>query len=415
VFGIDADANQWRVAMTSETSERPSWPFERRCPLSPPPAFAELREKEPITEVTLWNGSSAWLATRYEDIRALLVDRRLSSDTSKEGFPQSSATVVAQRGGQKSLPRMDPPRHDEHRSMLAADFMIKQVRKLRPYLDELLDRVFDEMAATKGPVELVTALAQPIPANVITELLDLPREHSEFFLDRVNTWMSLDSTPEVAAKAGGDALEYFDQLIGDRMENPGDDLVSRLIRERMNTGALSRPELQHMLHLLLIGGFDTTANMISLGTLLLLENPDQLDQLKADPGLAPKVVEELLRYLSVAHHVAFRLSTEDVEIRGRCIHAGDGVIAPILAANHDPEVFPDPERFDIHRDARGHLAFGYGLHQCLGQPLARVELQAVFARLFVRFPNLRLAVNSDQLRFKNALIYGVEEMPVLLD
>ncbi len=403
--------------MTSDadTADRPSWPFERSCPLSPPPAFAELREREPVSQVTLWNGAPAWLATRYHDIRALLVDPLMSSDTSKEGFPQSSATVVAQRSGQKSLPRMDPPRHDEHRSMLAADFMIKQVRKLRPYLDDLLDRVFDEMAATEGPVDLVTALAQPIPANVITELLDLPREHSDFFLERVNTWMSLDSPPEVAQKAGADALAYFDTLIGERLESQGDDLVSRLIREQMNEGALSRPELQHMLHLLLIGGFDTTANMIALGTLLLLEHPDQLDQLKADPDLAATVVEELLRYLSVAHHVAFRLSTGDVEVGGKCIHAGEGVIAPILAANHDPEVFPEPEKFDIHRDARRHLAFGYGIHQCLGQPLARVELQAVFAKLFVRFPNLRLAVDKDALRFKNALIYGVEELPVLLD
>jgi cytochrome P450 len=402
------------ASMTSETANRPTWPFARTCPLSPPPAFAELRAKDPVAEVTLWNGASAWLATRYEDIRRLLVDPRLSSDTSKEGFPQSSATVVAQRSGQKSLPRLDPPRHDEHRAMLAADFMIKQVRRLRPYLDDLLDRVFDEMAATDGPVDLVTALAQPIPANVITELLDLPREHSEFFLERVNTWMSLDSAPEVAAKAGADALDYFDQLIEERQHDLGDDLVSRLIREQMQTGSLSRPELQHMLHLLLVGGFDTTANMIALGTLLLLDNPDQLAELKADPGLAPAVVEELLRYLSVAHHVAFRLSTADIEVGGRCIHAGDGVIAPVQAANHDPEVFPEPERFNIHRDSRGHLAFGYGVHQCLGQPLARVELQAVFARLFTRFPDLHLAVDRKELRFKNALIYGVEELPVNL-
>jgi cytochrome P450 len=310
----------------SEAPDRPPWPFERTCPLSPPPAFAELREREPISQVTLWNGAPAWLATRYHDIRSLLVDPRLSSDTSKESFPQSSATVVAQRGGQKSLPRLDPPRHTEHRAMLARDFMIKQVRTLRPYLDDLLDRVFADMAATEGPVDLVTALAQPIPANVITELLDLPAERSEFFLER--------------------------------RENLGDDLVSRLIRDQLNEGALTRPELQHMLHLLLIGGFDTTANMIALGTLLLLDNSDQLDQLKADPGLAPQVVEELLRYLSVAHHVAFRVSTDDIEIGGTCIHAGDGVVAPVFAANHDPEVFLEPEKLDIHRDARIHIAFG---------------------------------------------------------
>ena len=283
-----------------------------------------------------------------------------------------------------------------------------------PYLDELLVGVFVEMEKQKveGPVDLVRVLAQPVPANVITQLLDLPAEDSDFFLDRVNTWMSLDSTPEVSAKAAADALDYFDRLIDIRLPNLGEDLVSRLIRDHMLTGDLTKAELQHMLKLLLVGGFDTTANMISLGVLTFLENPDQLALLVAEPELLPKAVEELLRYLSVAHHVAFRQAADDLEISGVCIHAGDSVIAPVMAANHDPERFPDPATFDIRRDARGHLAFGYGVHQCMGQALARVELQAVFAALFARFPTMRLACSMDELRFKNALVYGVEELPV---
>lgn len=167
-----------------------------------------------------------------------------------------------------------------------------------------------------------------------------------------------------------------------------------------------------MLHLLLVGGFDTTANMIALGVLTFLEHPDQIKLLVEEPDLVPKAVEELLRFLSVAHHVAFRQAAGDLEIAGTCIHAGDSVIAPVIAANHDPERFPDPGTFDITRDARGHLAFGYGVHQCLGQALARVELQAVFAKLFQRFPTMKLACSIDDLRFKNALIYGIEELPV---
>jgi cytochrome P450 len=380
--------------------------------LEPPPALAELRETEPVTRVRLWDGSSAWLATRYHDVRALLRSRALTSDTSREDFPQSSATAVSQRGGQKSFVRMDPPKHDQHRLMLTADFTVRHVRELRPYLDDLLDKVFDQMEASDGPVDLVRVLAQPVPANVITQLLDLPPEDSDFFLDRVNTWMSLDSTPEESSKAAADALDYFDKLIDIRLENLGEDLVSRLIRDHLLPGGLTRPELQHMLHLVLIGGFDTTANMIALGTLVFLEHPDQLAAVVADPELVPKAVEELLRYLSVAHHVAFRQAIDEVEIGGKCIHAGDGVIAPVIAANHDPDVFPDPGAFDVHRDAREHLAFGFGVHQCLGQALARVELQAVFSRLFQRFPTLRLACDMEDLRFKNALIYGVEELPV---
>jgi cytochrome P450 len=167
-----------------------------------------------------------------------------------------------------------------------------------------------------------------------------------------------------------------------------------------------------MLHLLLLGGFDTTANMISLGVLTFLEHPDQLADLKADPSLVPQAVEELLRYLTVAHHVAFRLATGELEAGGTCIHAGEGVIAPLAAANRDPEVFEDPDVFDIHRDARSHVAFGFGIHQCLGQPLARVELRVVFERFFQRFPTLRLAVPSEELRFRNSMIYGVESLPV---
>ena len=389
-----------------------SWPFERTDPLDPPPELAEIRATEPVTQVTLWDGSTIWMATRYQDIRSLLNDARLTSDTSREGFPQSSATAVAQRGGQKNLARMDPPKHDQHRLMLTADFMVKQVRGLRPYLDALLDERYTAMEQSERPVDLVKVVAQPVPANIIVKILDLPQELSDFFLDRVNRWMSLDSTPEESNIAAADALDYFAELIEERKDSTGDDLVSRLIRDHVNTGDMTKHELQHMLHLLLVGGFDTTANMIALGTLVFLEHPDQLAQVRDNPELVPGAVEELLRYLSVAHHVGFRMATADIELGAAHIHAGDGVLAPIMAANRDPEKFPEPDTFDVHRDARGHLAFGYGVHQCLGQALARVELQAVFSTLFQRFPNLEVAVPVEQLRFKNALIYGVEELPV---
>lgn len=399
------------TSVTPSTANR-SWPFERTNPLDPPAELAEIRATEPLTQVTLWNGANIWMATRFQDIRSLLGDARLTSDTSREGFPQSSATAVAQRGGQKNFARMDPPKHDQHRLMLTADFMVKQVRGLRPYLDELLEERYAAMEAAERPLDLVKVLAQPVPAKIIVKILDLPPERSDFFLDRVNRWMSLDSTPEESGIAAADALNYFAELIEERQDSTADDLVSRLIRDHVRTGDMTALELQHMLHLLLVGGFDTTANMIALGTLVFSEHRDQLEQVSADPGLVPGAVEELLRYLSVAHHVGFRMAADDIEVGGAHIQAGDGVLAPIMAANRDPERFPEPDAFDVHRDARGHLAFGYGVHQCLGQALARVELQAVFSTLFQRFPDLRVAVPIEQLRFKNALIYGVEELPV---
>lgn len=401
------------MTVSSDSTPAYEWPFERRCPLDPPPELAELRERDPVTQVRLWNGKPAWLATRYEEVRTLLRNHeQLSSDTSRDGFPQSSETVAAARSQQKVFVRMDPPKHDVHRMMLTADFTVKQVKALRPYLDELLDACFDEMEKGSRPVDLVRAVAEPIPSNVIVKLLDLPPELGAFFLDRVHRWMSLDSTPEESRLAGEEALNYFDDLIGQRLAKPGEDLVSRLVRDHLETGDITRQELQHMLHLLLVGGFDTTANMIALGTITFLENPEQLAAMVENPDLVPGAVEELLRYLSVAHHVGFRLAVDEVEVGGKCIHAGDGVIAPIMAANRDPEVFPEPDTFDIRRDARKHVAFGFGVHQCLGQALARVELQAVFSKLFQRFPTLRLAVPMEELRFKNALIYGVEELPV---
>jgi cytochrome P450 len=392
------------------------WPFERDDPLDPPPGYAELRATCPVSKVEMWDGSEAWLATRYADIRALLSNPALSSDTSKEGFPQSSETIARARGGQKSFARLDPPRHDEHRRMVAKDFLVARVNGLRPYLEELVDGLLDDMDAHGGPIDLVPAFAQAVPAHVICKLLDLPDEDYAFFLDRVNTWMSLDSTPEVSAQAGADAIDYFARLIDEReveVRNGREgDIISRLIKDHLIPGEMSKAELTHMLHLLLVGGFDTTANMIALGVLTFFENPDQLAQVRDNPALVPPAVEELLRYLTVAHHVAFRLATDEIDLGAVCVHAGEGVIAPLAAANRDPDVFEDPDAFDIHRDARSHVAFGFGIHQCLGQPLARVELSVVFERLFQRFPNLTLAVPRETLRFRNSMIYGVESLPV---
>jgi cytochrome P450 len=404
--------------MTAEpTTTWRTYPFNRTSPVEPPPELAEVRRAEPVAKVRLWDGSTAWLATRYEDVQHTLMDPKISSDTTRPGFPQASATAVEFRKGQRVFVRMDAPKHDEHRRMLTADFTVKHVREYRPYLDQMIDELFDAMEAKQaagGVVDLVEDFALIVPSRVITRILDLPSEDSAFFLDRVKTSMSLDSTPEQAAQSGADTLAYFARMIKERSSGDGQDLISRLVRNRVVTGQLTSEELQHILHLVLVGGFDTTANMIALGTLVFLQNPEQVALLHERPDLLPNAVEELLRYLSVAHHVAYRQAKEDTRIGGQPVAGGDSVIAPLIAANHDPEAFPDPERFDITRDARGHVAFGYGIHQCLGQALARVELQAVFCKLFERFPGLELAVPTGTLRFRNSIIYGVEALPVRL-
>jgi len=392
----------------------PVWPFARKAdaPLIPPPQLAELRSTCPIAQVELWDGSYAWLATRYHDVKALLRNPGLSSDTSLDGFPQSSETLKAARGAQKTFQRLDPPQHDVLRRMLTKDFSVNQIATLKPFIETLVDHLLDQIEAAGHPVDLVTALAEPLPAHVVCKILALPPDDFGFFLDRVGRFMALSSTPEQARTAAADIADYLAEVVTARKEDLADDLVSELIRKYLIPGALTEFELVHMLHLLVIGGFDTTANMIALGTILLLQNPGQMKDLREDPELIQGAVEEMLRYLSVAHHVAFRLAKADIEISDICIHAGEGVIAPINAANHDPEVFPDPQAFDVRRDARDHVAFGFGVHQCLGQHLARLELQVVFTKLLRRFPTLRLEAGPADLHFKDSMIYGVERCPV---
>jgi cytochrome P450 len=388
------------------------YPFPRVDPLAPPPEIPAVRRESAVSRVEIWDGSPAWLVTRYDDIRQILADPAISSNTLLPGFPQSTPTAAAFRTGQRAFNRMDPPQHDDHRRTLSGEFTVRKVVEYRPYLDEMVDELLDAIEAQGGPVDIVSTLALPVPARMITKLLALPEEDSEFFLDRVQVSMSLDSTPEESAQSGRDTLAYFARLIEERWDSTADDIVSRMVAQHVRTGHLTAEELQHILHLLLVGGFDTTANMIALGVLVLVRHPDQLAKLRADPELIPNAVEEMLRYLSVAHHVAYRLATAETTVAGTTIEPGDGVIAPLQAANHDPEVFADPEVFDVTRDARGHLAFGYGKHQCLGQPLARVELQAVFTKLVQRFPGLRLAQDADDLVFRNSIIYGVESVVV---
>jgi hypothetical protein len=398
--------------MTTEPESIPSWPFERVDPLSPPPELAVLREKCPMSKVSLWDGQEVWLATRYEDIKALLRSPDISSDTSRPNFPQASATLAAARGSQKTFVRTDPPEHGVQRRMLIADFTPAQVATLRPYMEALVDGLLNNLEATGGPVDLVTALATPVPAHVICKILGLPPERSDFFLDRVSAFMNLDGSPSDAYQANSDVTDYFTTVVAERMKSPGDDLISKLITENVASGKLTVEQLVPMLNLLLVGGFDTTANMIALGTIVLLRNPAQLEDLRANPDLIVNAVEEMIRYLTVAHHVAFRQAKGKVEVGGVCIHAGEGVAAPIAAANRDPEAFPDPDRFDIRRDARDHVAFGFGPHQCIGQHLARLELQVVFSKLIERLPALRFAGDPDELNYRNSMIYGVEALPV---
>jgi cytochrome P450 len=391
-----------------------TWPFDRdgRCPLDPPPALKAIRERCPIARVDMYDGSKATLLTKHADIRAVLSADGVSADTNRAGFPHASETARSIRMGQRVFARMDAPTHTEHRRMVNRDFLMPHVRKLQPHLEKMVEHMLDRLDTLPRPVDLVAEFANRLPSSVIVELLGLPLADSGFFQDRMEVWHSLSSTPAESAQAKVDLTEYLADVIAERRESPGRDLISRLVVEQLAIDKLSDEELLQILHVLLVGGYETTANMIALGTIALLEHPEQLEALKADPTLWPNAVEELLRYLSVAHQATYRLALDDVKVPSGYVHRGEAIIAPVMAANRDPAVFDNPDTLDIRRDSRAHLAFGFGAHQCLGQSLARVELRVVFPRLFERFPELRLVASANGIRYKNSMVYGAESVLV---
>ncbi|WP_406256367.1 cytochrome P450 [Streptomyces chartreusis] len=404
--------------LTGRTSEAPGavpefpMPRQSRCPFDPPPALNDLQQEGPLAKVRLWDGSESWLVTRYAEQRALLGDPRVSADTDRPGYPTKASPEAGE--GKLSFIMMDDPEHARLRRMVTAPFAVKKVEALRPAVQRIVDGLIDDMLAGPAPVDLVDAFALPIPSLVICELLGVPYEEHDFFQEHTRTMVRTTAAPEERGAASREVAGYLAGVVGKRIAEPKDDLLSS-IAGRVTAGELTHQQATEMALLLLIAGHETTANMIALGTLALLQHPDQLALLREsdDPGLVASAVEELLRYLHITHLGRRRAVTEDIEIAGQVIKAGEGVIMVNEIGNRDPEVFADPDRLDITRDARRHVAFGFGVHQCLGQPLARMELQVVYGTLYKRIPTLRLAGDLRDVRFKtDAFIYGVHELPV---
>ncbi|MFF8908770.1 cytochrome P450 [Streptomyces olivaceoviridis] len=392
-----------------------SWPAERTagCPFDPPPAVTGLLTTSPVQRVALWDGT-AWLVTRHADQVALLRDSRVSADTSHPGYPTLSAGSRAMRAHSRSFIAMDDPEHADRRRVYTADFTVKRTRGLAPRVQSLIDDLLDAMERKGPPADLVADFALPLPSLVICELLGVPYADHDFFQRASAVIIDTRSTPEEALEASRRLIDYLGDLIEHKVDHPGDDLLSRVAAEQVATGLSTREQCADEARLLLIAGHETTANMIALGTCAFLRHPEQLAAVRdGSPERVEGAVEEMLRYLTVAHMGRRRVALEDIEIGGVRIAAGDGIILASDAANRDPEVFEHPERLDIDRSARRHMAFGSGPHQCLGQNLARVELQLAYPALFRRFPGLRLDRPLDEIPFRTAMaVYGVHELPV---
>ncbi|MEU6262632.1 cytochrome P450 [Saccharopolyspora shandongensis] len=390
------------------------YPKVRTCPFASAPEYAELRAEAPIAKVPMAGGGTAWLVTRHEHVRQILGDPRMSSDRRRPGFPLLSVGQQATVGTvAPSMIGMDGEEHAAARRSVLGEFTVRRIETLRPRIQQIVDDCIDEMLAAPRPVDLVRALSLPVPSLVICELLGVPYADHDFFQERTSKILRKTTPVEQRIAAVEEIQAYLDELVTAKEQEVTDDLLGRQIRKQREAGEADHEALVRMALLLLIAGHETTANMISLGTLALLENPDQLAEIVADPAKTPAAVEELLRYFTIVEAATSRTVMEDVEIGGVLIPEGEGVVALGSSANRDPEAFDRPDELDLARNARGHVAFGFGPHQCLGQNLARLELQIVFDTLFRRLPGLRLAVAVDDLPFKSdANIFGIYEMPV---
>ncbi|MFI5845749.1 cytochrome P450 [Catenuloplanes sp. NPDC051500] len=388
------------------THTLPAMPVARRpgCPFDPPPELSEAQRHGPISRITHSHGKPGWLVTGYDQVRAILADPRFSAR--KDLLNVGDFTVPPAPPGEFLL--TDDPEHARYRKPLIRRFTVRRMRQLTERVTQITTDCLDAMEKTGPPADLVTAFAAPIPTIMICELLGVPYQDRGSFQRQIETFMGGEVTDEELHAAYTATQRYLRELVVTKRANPTDDVLSEL-----TTGDLTDEELQGVALLLLAAGLDTTANMLALGTFALLQNPAQLTAFRTDPA---RGVEELLRYLTVAK-TFMRTALEDVEVDGQLVEAGTTVVLSYHTADRDPARFTQPDKLDVTREHNGHLAFGHGIHQCLGQQLARVEMTVGFTTLFDRLPTLRLAVPPEQvvLRPETADIFGVKRLPVTWD
>ncbi|QLY31720.1 cytochrome P450 [Nocardia huaxiensis] len=390
-------------------------PMDRDAgPFDPPSAITRLRAAHPVSPMVFPDGHEGWLVTGHEFVRKVMVDTRFSSrqDLGVVHVPYETPGMPVATEPSPQIPglfvAMDPPDHTRLRRKLTGAFTVRRMKELQQHIADITERQLDALAQLTPPVDLVKEFALPVPSLVICEMLGVPYADRETFQVNSAQFLVKDQTLEEKMAAFGAMTSYLAGLVVAKRAEPGEDILSDLARD----DDLGIEELVGIAFLLLLAGHETTANMLALGTFALLEHPDQLAALRENPELMPDAVEELLRYLSVAD-IFYRYATEDIELGGETITKGSTVVLSLLAANRDPERFENPDTLDVHRKARGQVAFGHGPHQCLGQQLARIEMRAGFAGLLRRFPTLRLAIPADEVKLRTDMnIYGVHELPV---
>jgi cytochrome P450 len=387
----------------------------RRDGFDPVPELAAVREDEGVRPVVTSFGTPAWLVTRYADVKEVLADSARFSVAGPRPFEEAGGARMSPemqrqvRAG--NLLGFDPPEHTRLRRMLTPEFTVRRMRRLEPRIVEIVDEHLDALEEAGPPADLVAGFALPVPSLVICELLGVPYADRAEFQARTARQLDLSVPVPERLALGQESRDYMAGLVARAQAAPGDDMLGMLVREHGDD--LSTDELIGIAGLLLVAGHETTSNMLGLGTLALLRHPEQLALVRDDPDRVPPAIEELLRWLGIVHSGIPRRTTVDVELSGRRIPANSLVVLALATANRDPDLVRHPERLDVTRDAAGHVAFGHGVHHCLGAPLARMEMKIAFPALLRRFPNLELAVPYDEVGFRAFhFVYGLHSLPV---
>ena len=387
----------------------------RRDAFNPTPELREIRETTGVRTITSAFGTEVYLVTRHEDVKAVLSDHQRFSNTRPPGFVVPGAPEVSEEEAASSragnLLGLDPPEHQRLRRMLTSEFTIRRMKRLEPRIVEIVDAQLDAMESTGPPADLVYSFALPIPSLVICELLGVPYQDREDFQQRSTRQLDLSLPISERLELVRRGREYMASLVERARRHPGEDILGMLVRDHGHE--LTDDELIGVASLLLLAGHETTSNMLGLGTLALLRHPDQLAAVRDDPDAIGPAVEELLRWLSIVQSAIPRITTTDVEVAGVLIPAGQLVFVSLPSGNRDSDFIDSPEVLDTRRGAPGHLAFGHGVHHCLGAPLARMEMRVAFPALLQRFPKLALAENFDDVQFRSFhFIYGLRSLAV---
>jgi cytochrome P450 len=387
-------------------------PYLRETRYDPPPALIDLQSK-PLRPIKYYpDGLEGWLVTGHAEARKVLADPRFVTGERFTHSPTELPHVfvsISEQVPPGFFLFFDPPEHTRLRRKVTGVFTVKRMKELEPRIADIVDERIAALREAGPGADLVREFALPVPSLVICEMLGVPYADRDAFQENSANMLDLSLSVEDRNKAMSEIFGYLIQLVPAKRAEPADDMLSVLAAD----ADLHDVEAAGIGLILLVAGHETTANMLALGTLALLEHPDQLARVRAEAGLMTAAVEELLRYLTVAHNGIMRIAKEDAEIDGQLVKAGQHVTVALQAANRDPRKYERPGELDVDRDAQGHMAFGHGVHQCVGQQLARVEMRIGFAKLVEAFPGLRLAVPSEEIPMRSEMnVYGVHALPV---